>query len=189
MKVERVSYEIMTPAAARGILEAILWKPQMRWVVERIDRLKPVKFASVRRNEVGLKASPDRPFLEIEQDRQQRQAFVLVDVAYLVHARIGLSQKAGPEDNLTKYIVMFRRRAEGGQVYQQPCLGCREFPAFFRLLGDDEPDPEPDKSGNPRPGTIFYDYDWSRKPPVPRFFDAIVERGRMTIPPFEETRP
>lgn len=187
MKVERVSYEIMTPAAARGILEAILWKPQMRWIVERIDRLKPVRFQQIRRNEVALKASPDR--LEIRSDdadvRQQRAAMVLRDVAYLVHARIGLSTRAGPEDSLTKYVLMFKRRAEAGQCHRQPCLGCREFSAYFRLLDEKEPDPPADETGNPRPGWMFYDWDYSRRPPMPRFFEPVIERGRMHVPPFE----
>lgn len=187
MKVERVSYEIMTPSAARGILEAILWKPQMRWVVERIDRLEPVRFEQIRRNEVALRASPDR--LEIRADdpevRQQRAAMVLRDVAYLVHARIGLSARAGPEDSLTKYVLMFKRRAEAGQCHRQPCLGCREFPAYFRLLDEQEPDPPADRTGNPRPGWMFYDWDYARRPPVPRFFAPVIEDGRMRVPPFE----
>ncbi len=187
MKVERVSYEIMTPSAARGILEAILWKPQMRWVVERIDRLEPVRFHQLRRNEVALKASPDR--LEIRADdsdvRQQRAALVLRDVGYLVHARIGLSPRAGSEDSLTKYVLMFKRRAEAGQCHQQPCLGCREFPAFFRLLGEDEPDPPADGNGNARPGWMFYDWNYSERPPRPRFFAPVIENGRMRVPPPE----
>ncbi|MCS7268197.1 MAG: type I-C CRISPR-associated protein Cas5c [Geminicoccaceae bacterium] len=187
MKVERVSYEIMTPSAARGILEAILWKPQMRWIVERIDRLKPVRFHAIRRNEVALKASPDRPEIRADDPdvRQQRAALVLRDVAYLVHARIGLTERAGPEDSLTKYVVMFKRRAEAGQCHKQPCLGCREFSAFFRLLAEDEPDPPADTSGNSRPGWIFYDWDFAKTPPQPRFFEAVIEEGRMRVPPFE----
>lgn len=187
MKVERVSYEIMTPSAARGILEAILWKPQMRWIVERIDRLKPVRFQLIRRNEVALKASFVRP--EIRADdrdvRLQRAAMVLRDVAYLVHARIALTERAGSEDSLTKYVLMFKRRAESGQCHKQPCLGCREFAAYFRLLGEDETDPEPDRTGNPRPGRIFYDWNFAQRPPRPCFFEAVIEEGRMRVPPLE----
>lgn len=181
MKVERVSYPIMTPAAARGALEAILWKPQITWQVERIDRLRPPKFEQVRRNEVEVKASPDRPAIIVEQVRQQRAALVLRDVAYLVHARFSLTSKAGPDDRVAKYVAMFDRRARTGQCFQRPCLGSREFAAEFRLLEEDDPDPPADGSDEPL-GWIFHDFDWSRRPPRPRFFDARLEAGRMVVP-------
>ena len=185
MKVERVSYEIMTPAAARGVLEAILWKPQMRWIVERIDRLKPVAFAQVRRNEVSLKASIDRESIVADEARQQRAALVLKDPEFLIHARLALTEKAGRDDSLTKYIMMFERRATSGQCYQQPCLGTREFAAAFRLLPEDEPDPPTNGRGNPTPGWMFYDFDWRTRPPTPRFFNPTIDAGRMIVPPFE----
>lgn len=187
MKVERVSYEIMTPAAARGILEAILWRPAMRWIVERIDRLAPVAYAQFRRNEVSLKASPDRHAIVVDNPdvRQQRAALVLRNPAYLIHARVALTERAGPDDTVVKFAGMFERRATSGQCFKQPCLGTREFAASFRLLADDEPDPLADTSGNPVPGRIFYDFDWRSRPPTPRFFSPRLEAGRMAVPPFE----
>jgi CRISPR-associated protein Cas5d len=185
MKVERVSYEIMTPAAARGILEAILWRPEMRWVVARIDRLAPIAYAQLRRNEVSLKASPDRAAIIVDDARQQRAALVLRNPAYLIHARAALTEKAGSDNPIQKYAAMFERRAAAGQCFQQPCLGTREFAASFRLLPDDEPDLPADTSGNPAPGRIFYDFDWRSRPPVPRFFSPWIDSGRMEVQPFD----
>src|SRR6202040_3338133 len=151
MKVERVSYEVITPSAARGVLEAVLWKPQMRWIVERIDVLKPVGKASVRRNEVGHKASVDnllaamagrsaRLGIDIEEARQQRAAVILRDVDYLVHARVGLTERAGSDDPVGKYVEMFRRRAAAGQCFHRPYLGTREFAAEISLVEADPPE-------------------------------------------------
>jgi len=183
MKVERVSYPIMTPSAARGALESILWKPQVAWRIERIDRLRPVRFMQVRRNEVDQKASPQAHSIIVDAARQQRAALVLRDVAYLIHASLTLSPKAGPEDALGKYIAMFERRARAGQCYQRPCLGTREFAADFRLLDPGEPDPSAaDAPESEALGWIFYDFDWSQRPPIPRFFEAVLDRGRMMVP-------
>lgn len=153
MKVERVSYDVMTPSAARGILEAILWKPQMRWVIDRIHVLKPIRFQSFRRNEVGAKASSalaERAMkagttaslgLVVEEHRQQRAATLLVDVDYVIEAHFELTDKATGEDTPAKYLSMFKRRAAGGQCFHQPYLGTREFPADFTLIpeGSDLP--------------------------------------------------
>src|SRR4051812_1055527 len=148
MKVERVSYDVITPSAARGVLEAILWKPQMRWVIDRIHVLRPIRFQSFRRNEVGAKISADNARramkarstaglgLVVEEDRQQRAATLLVDVAYVIEAHFELTDKAGPEDSPAKYLAMFNRRAGTGQCFHQPCLGTREFPAAFALLAE-----------------------------------------------------
>ena len=145
MKVERVSYDVMTPSAARGILEAIHWKPAIRWIVEAVHVLKPVRFQSIRRNEVGHKApaasirqamkSGDISdlLLLVDEDRQQRAATVLVDVAYVIEARFEMTAKAGPSDNEGKHLDSFNRRARKGQCFHQPSLGTREFPARFRL--------------------------------------------------------
>jgi CRISPR-associated protein Cas5d len=182
MKVERVSYPIMTPAAARGAIEAILWKPQIAWRIQRIDRLRPVKFEQVRRNEVEAKASPDRAAIMVDLARQQRAALVLRDVAYVVHARFALTAKTGPGDSIAKYTAMFGRRARAGQCFQRPCLGAREFAAEFRLIEEAEPDPPADGSVESL-GWMFYDFDWSHRPPRPRFFEARLHAGRMIVPP------
>lgn len=143
MKVERVSYDVMTPSAARGVLEAILWKPAIRWLVERIDVLAPIRWESVRRNEVGSVMSPRSNGIFIEDQRQQRAGLFLREVAYIIHAYLEMTGKAGPEDNLTKFKEMFLRRAEKGQCFHRPYLGCREFAADFALIRLEESLPEP----------------------------------------------
>lgn len=168
MKVERVSYDVITPSAARGILEAIYWKPQIRWVIDRIHVLKPIRFTNIRRNEVGSKASapsakamngeavPAMGLLIDEVDsqgklknRQQRAATLLRDVAYVIEAHFDILdyrfEKNGPElsanDCAGKHLDMFNRRVRSGQCFHQPCLGTREFPARFSLLEDEDPTP------------------------------------------------
>jgi CRISPR-associated protein Cas5d len=185
MKVERVSYPIMTPAAARGAVEAILWKPQIAWQIERIDRLRAPVFQHVRRNEVALKASPARAaiYADAEEVRQQRAALILRDVAYVVHASLSLTAKAGPGDTVAKYVAIFQRRASTGQCFQRPCLGSREFAAEFRLIEEGEPDPPVEGAvADENLGWIFYDFDWATQPPRPRFFEARLVGGRLVVP-------
>jgi CRISPR-associated protein Cas5d len=141
MKVERVSYDVMTPSSARGILEAILWKPAIRWQIEQIDVLKPIKLASVRRNEVGTLMSPRSDGLYIEDQRQQRAGLFLRDVAYIIHAHFVMTDRAGSMDNVTKFEEMFQRRAGKGQCFNRPYLGCREFSAYFEPFPEDAPIP------------------------------------------------
>ena len=146
MKVERVSYQVMTPSAARGLLEAILYKPQFRWRVQRIAVKKPVRFLGFRRNEVKSRLSPRKPEpLLADEDRTQRNTLALRDVEYVIEASLHLTPLAGlprrkpaddedhGDDSLVKYLAMFQRRAEKGQCFAQPCFGCREFPAHFEL--------------------------------------------------------
>src|SRR5215216_2196029 len=176
MKVERVSYDVMTPSAARGILEAVHWKPAIRWVVDRIHVLKPIRFQSFRRNEVGAKISADKARsamkagstaglgLVVEDNRQQRAMTLLVDVDYVIEAHFDLTDKATDDDTPAKHISMFNRRAESGQCFHQPCLGTREFPADFRLLGEDEPLPAselPEDQRNRDLGWMLYDLDFA----------------------------
>lgn len=146
MKVERVSYDVITPSAARGILEAIHWKPAIRWVVDRIHVLRPIRFETIRRNEVASKIPAGkarsamkagdlgRLALAVDEDRQQRAMLCLADVAYGIEAHFEMTPKAGPQDNPGKHAEMFRRRAAKGQCFHQPCLGVREFPADFELV-------------------------------------------------------
>ena len=146
MKVERVSYDVMTPSAARGILEAIHWKPAIRWVIDAIHVLRPIKFDNVRRNEVKSKIPKPNPmavmrdkkplFYVVDEgdNRQQRASTLLRNVEYVIEAHFVMTEKAGPEDNKGKHLDIFNRRARAGQFFHQPCLGCREFPAFFELL-------------------------------------------------------
>ncbi len=158
MKVERVSYDVITPSAARGVLEAIYWKPQIRWVIDRIHVLKPIRFTNIRRNEVGSKASaPSTAAMKGEsvamlgiladdpKNRQQRAATLLQNVSYVIEAHFEILEhrfeRNGPElprkDCEAKHLDMFNRRARSGQCFHQPCLGTREFPARFVLIEGD----------------------------------------------------
>lgn len=179
MKVERVSYDVITPSAARGILEAIYWKPQIRWVVDRIHVLKPIRFTNIRRNEVGAKASaPTAAAMKggtvatagiiIEDARQQRATTLLRDVAYVVEARFEILdfrfERGGPElppkDCEGKHLDMFNRRARSGQCFHQPCLGNREFPARYTLIEQADPIPKselPPEQLNKELGWMLHD--------------------------------
>lgn len=191
-KAERLSYEVMTPSAARGVLEAILWKPGMRWLVERIEVLSPIRWDAVRRNEVWDKASVSilrqamtggdvHPGIVIEDSRQQRAATILRDVDYIIHARIALTEKAGASDNLPKFVEMFRRRASNGQCFQRPYLGTREFAADFQLLEEEAKPPAP-LTESPQFGWMLLDIDYSGPKPVPLFFEAKLTNGIMDVP-------
>jgi CRISPR-associated protein Cas5d len=193
MKVERVSYDVMTPSAARGILEAIHWKPAIVWIVDKIHVLKPIRFQSIRRNEVAHKASVsairkaiksenlEGLSLVVENERQQRAATVLADVAYVIEAHFELTGKAGSEDSAAKHLDMFNRRARKGQCFHQPCLGTREFPARFSLL-------EPDMSLPPAIdetrdlGFMLWDIDHAGDR-ASLLFRARLEKGLISVPP------
>jgi len=181
MKVERVSYDVMTPSAARGVLEAILWKPAIRWIVERIDVLKPIRWESVRRNEVGTTMSPRSPCLFIEDQRQQRAGLFLRDVDYVIHGSFELTDRAGPDDNPTKFQEMFLRRAEKGQCFHRPYLGCREFASAFAPITSGEPLPAPIPETRDL-GFMLYDLDYSGPSPMPLWFRARLENGSIAVP-------
>lgn len=193
MKAERVSYDVMTPSAARGILEAIHWKPAIRWVVDAIHVLKPVRFHTLRRNEVGskipvakVKTALNRGSLEglelrVEDDRQQRATTLLVDVDYVIEAHFDLTPRAGAEDNPGKHLDIFNRRARRGQCFHQPCLGTREFPARFDLLADDAP-PPPAIDDSRDLGFMLWDIDHGGDRAA-MFFRARMERGVVRVPP------
>ncbi|MBC8548374.1 MAG: type I-C CRISPR-associated protein Cas5 [Candidatus Brocadiales bacterium] len=187
MKVERVSYDVMTPSAARGVIEAILWKPAIRWKVTQIDVLNPIKWESVRRNEVGAVMSPRTSGLFIEEQRQQRAGLFLRDVAYTIHAYFEMTDKAGGEDTAIKFQEMFLRRAERGQCFHRPYLGCREFAAEFAVFTNGKPLPEPIHVSQDL-GWMFYDMDFTNKEPIPRFFRASLDNGQMMIDE-KEVRP
>lgn len=195
MKVERVSYDVMTPSAARGILEAIYWKPQIRWVVDRIHVLNPIRFTNIRRNEVGrkipvkgafgvgqaMKAGVGRLGLFVEEERQQRAATVLRDVAYLIEAHFDLLVG---DDPAAKHYEMFKRRAQKGQCFHRAYLGCREFDSHFAWHDGDLPrnhyadEPERDL------GFMLHDIDFANDM-TPRFFRAVMRHGVIEVPPFD----
>ncbi len=191
MKVERVSYDVMTPSAARGILEAIHWKPAIRWVVRRIRVLNPIRFDNVRRNEISekipaanvaraMKGSTAPLSVFIEEARQQRASLVLRDVAYVVEAHFELTDQAGGDDNEGKHLDIFNRRVRLGQCFQRPYLGCREFPAFFG------PVDETSLSfhvGEHDLGWMLNDIDFADGM-APSFFRAKMIDGVIEVPPF-----
>lgn len=192
-KAERVSYEVPTPSAARGVLEAIHWKPAIAWKIDRIHVLNPILFAGVRRNEVSQKgpgasairsaAASGAPLaLFIEETRQQRASLVLRHVAYVIEAHFELTDRAGPEDNEGKHIDIFRRRARNGECFQQPCLGCREFPAYFSLLEEGEEIPRSALANDaPRDlGLMLYDIDF-RNGMQPMFYRPRLEKGVIDV--------
>ncbi len=189
MKVERVSYDVITPSAARGILESMLWKPEMRWIVERLEVLNPIRFVSVRRNEVGARArGPDAaeiagrkppPSLDATKERQQRASLLLRDVAYVIQARIALTDRAGPGDSLAKYHDMFLRRAERGQWARPPCLGTREFAADVALADSNT---SPPLAEDRDLGWMLLDIMWNGDQANPRFFRAAMRQGVIDVP-------
>lgn len=197
MKVERVSYDVITPSAARGILEAVHWKPAIRWVVSGIRVLKPIRFESIRRNEVGSKISARKVgsamragsteglVTYVDQDRQQRAATILRDVAYVIEAHFELTGKAGDDDSEGKHLDIFNRRARKGQYFHAPCLGVREFPADFELLEEGKPDPLPHASlkGERDLGWMLHDFDF-RNDNEPRYFRAVLRDGFVEVPRF-----
>ena len=189
MKVERVSYDVMTPSAARGILEAIYWKPAIAWVADRIHVLNPIRFDNIRRNELAGKlplctikkamndgVSPVETF--IENDRQQRAAMVLRDVSYVIEAHFEFN---GDEDNnAAKHKDIFDRRARKGQCFHHPYLGCREFPAHFELVEGDIPQSE--LVGDQDLGWMLHDIDFENDMEA-KFFRAEMRNGIIEVPP------
>jgi CRISPR-associated protein Cas5d len=193
MKVERVSYDVMTPSAARGLLEAIYWKPEINWVIDRIHVLSPIRFENIRRNELSGKIpvgsvrtamkdgrSPIETF--IEENRQQRAAMVLRDVAYGIEAHFEIKEG---EDNPAKHLDIFNRRARKGQCFHQPYLGCREFPASFELVEDRFP--ESPYKGEQILGWMLHDLIFPNsncgEDIQPRFFRAVMYDGIIDVPP------
>ncbi len=199
MKVERVSYDVITPSAARGILEAIHWKPAIRWQIDRIHVLKPIRFESIRRNEVGSKIglgnvkkamnakSTQDLYTVSDEDRQQRAATVLRDVGYMIEAHFELTSKATAEDNEGKHLDQFKRHARKGQCFHQPCMGTREFVAHFALLdeGDAWPTSELNEADKNRDlGWMLHDIDFAAGN-TPRFFRAELKAGVVEVPAFQ----
>lgn len=193
LKTERVSYDVMTPSAARGLLDAIYWHPGMRWVVDRIHVCAPIRFTNIRRNEVkdiisarNAKAameSGEEIYLATSESIQQRAAMVLRDVRYVIDAHFEMTARATPTDNPGKFQDIMRRRVEKGQFYHQPCFGVREFPAQFKPCEELPPCPE-ELAGEKDLGWILLDLDYSdRENITPRFFRAVLRDGVLEVPP------
>lgn len=201
---ERVSYDVITPSAAVGVLEAIHWKPAITWVIDRIHVLNPIRFDTLRRNEVGTRlptdaarqaaaGKPTRLESFADEDRQQRASLLLRDVAYVVDAHFELTDRAGPGDNPGKHAEMMRRRLEKGQCVQQPCFGCREFPAFFEPFVGPDPTPPDALRGARDLGWMLHHiayrnwrgpgaWDGPDLQAEPKFFRAQLVDGVMAVP-------
>jgi CRISPR-associated protein Cas5d len=200
LKTERVSYDVMTPSAARGLLDAVLWHPGMKWIVDSIHVCAPIRFTNIRRNEVKDTVSARKAqsvmekggelYLATPESIQQRAAMVLRDVHYVIDAHFEMTQRASPTDNPGKFQEMMRRRVEKGQFYHQPCFGVREFPAHFKPCTQLPPCPE-ELKGEKDLGWMLLDMDYSDPENItPHFFRATLRDGVLEVPPMyaEEVR-
>jgi len=192
LKAERVSYDVPTPSALRGILEAVHWKPAIAWRVDAVHVMRPIVFENIRRNELGsqvslrsvlaaMKKGGARAEVFIENDRQQRGSLILKNVEYFVEAHFIMTDRAGGDDHPGKHLDIFNRRLAKGQVFHRPCLGCREFPAYLEPADKIPPSAlaeNPD--GNRDLGWMFYDLDYKLNEPM--FFRAKLENGVLKVP-------
>jgi CRISPR-associated protein Cas5d len=194
MKVERVSYDVITPSAARAIFEAIFWKPAIKWEITRIEVLNPIVWSSIRRNEIGALANTQKKEIFIERERQQKATLFLKDIRYRLYAKLAFIPKSkrvsdNPhedcnDENPGKYNAIFTRRASIGQCFNQPYLGTREFSASFKLITNPD-DPNLDKpiKSDQDFGFMLYDMDFSKiKNPKALFFRCKMNQGVIVVP-------
>lgn len=201
LKVERVSYDVITPSAARAVFEAIFWKPAIHWQVTKIEVLNPIKWTTIRRNEVGAVASKNPIF--IEDKRQQKNSLLLQDVRYRIWAKLEFipqwkrkktknalideeeADLLRKDENPGKYNAMFERRASKGQCFNQPYLGTREFSASFRLVNPEKEELAPPIVESRDFGIMLYDMDFRDNPEKPEaiFYRARMEQGVIVVPP------
>jgi CRISPR-associated protein Cas5d len=194
MKVERVSYDVITPSAARGILEAVYWKPAIRWVIDKIHVLNEIQFTNIRRNEVSEKASVDNAlqamrggnkllFISTVDKRQQRASMVLKDVDYVIEAHFDpVEKKWGERDTVEGHYNIALRRLRQGQHFHAPCLGSREFPAKVEIVEDREAIPKSRLIGEQDFGWMLFDLDFSNPRDItPRFFSAKMIDGVIDL--------
>ncbi len=182
MKVERVSYDVITPSAARGIIEAVYWKPAIRWVIDKIHVLSEIQFTNVRRNEVSEKASTDKLYIAATKARQQRAAMVLKDVDYVIEAHFDeVEEEWGERDSKEAHYNIVLRRLRQGQHFHAPCLGTREFGAKVELIEDKRQIPK-SLVGNRDLGWMLYDLDFSNPRDIqPQFFKAELRDGVLDL--------
>lgn len=193
LKTERVSYDVMTPSAARGLLEAIFWHPGMRYTIDRIHVCAPIRFSNLRRNEVKstvsarsvrtvMERGKGELWLAASEDIQQRAAMLLRDVHYVIEAHFDMTENAAPSDNPGKFQDILKRRITRGQFYHQPCFGCREFPANFKLCEAVPPCPD-ELKGTRELGYMLWDLDYTDPENIlPLFFRARLENGVLNVP-------
>ena len=193
LKVERYSYDVMTPSAARGILEAIYWHPGLRWNIDRIYVKNPICFTSVRRNEVKSKVSAsnvlqvyngaDKPlYINTKNEIVQRASTILCDVCYVIEAHFEMTEKANETDNPGKFKDIMMRRLRRGECYHMPYSGCREFPAHFCLCEEEEIHTAYDDVSERDLGLMLYDMDYSNKDNIQAmFFRAVLKKGVLDL--------
>lgn len=199
MKVERCSYDVMTPSAARGILEAVYWHPGMRWVIDKIYVRKPIRFTSVRRNEVKNKIlagnvltamnGGEKPlYISSKEDIVQRAAVLLRDVDYVIEAHFEMTEHASAGDNPGKFKDIVMRRLKKGECYHMPYFGCREFPANFELYTEECVDTAYERETKDL-GYMLYDFDYSDPEEIqPMFFRAVLTDGMLDVRDCEVVR-
>ncbi len=193
LKTERYSYDVITPSAARGILDAVYWHPGMRWVIDKIYVKNPICFTSVRRNEVKSKIlasnvlqaynGADKPlYISAREDIVQRAAQVLCNVSYVIEAHFEMTDKANASDNPGKFKDIIMRRLRRGECFHMPCLGCREFPANFALCEEEEIHTAYDEVPEKDLGLMLYDMDYSDPENIqPMFFHAVMRHGVIDL--------
>lgn len=198
MKVERVSYDVITPSAARGIIEAIYWKPAVKWCIDKIHVYNPIEFTNIRRNEVSskilasavdsaMRGESKALYINTNADRQQRASMVLKNVRYIVEAHFELTKDAGETDTVEKHYNIALRRMRKGQCYHNPYFGCREFPVNFRLVEGEVP--KSPLKGERDLGYMLYDMDFSDLEDIkPMFFRAVMEDGVIELSECEVKR-
>ena len=193
MKVERCSYDVITPSAARGILEAIYWHPGMKWRIDKIYVLKPIKFTSVRRNEVKNKVSASKVFevynggnkplyLSTKEEIVQRASLLLSDVEYVIEAHFEMTERANETDNPGKFKDIIMRRLRRGECFHMPYFGCREFPVNFEIYQEDEVQTAYHEVDEKDLGFMLYDLDYTDKNNlIPMFFRAVMRHGVIDL--------
>lgn len=193
MKTERVSYDLITPSAARGVIEAVYWHPGMRWIIDSIYVCNPIRFTNIRRNEVSQKISASNVrevingkntplYLNAAEAIQQRASLVLTDVRYIISAHFEMTKRAGAEDTPEKFYAMTCVRLKTGKHFSQPYFGCREFPANVRLHEGTLPPVPEELRGNRELGYILFDMDYSDPREIrPQFFRAALVDGLLDL--------
>ena len=193
MKTERVSYDVITPSAARGVIEAVYWHPGLKWVIDSIYVCNPIRFTNIRRNEVSQKISAsnvrevmngkDAPlFISASDAIQQRASLLLTDVRYVIGAHFEMTPKASASDTPVKFYAMACERLNGGKHFMQPYFGCREFPANVKLFEGNLPAPPEELAGTRELGYMLYDMDYSNPEDIrPTFFRAVLKDGMLNL--------
>lgn len=200
MKVERCSYDVITPSAARGILEAVYWHPGLKWVIDKIYVKKPIQFTSVRRNEVKSKVSAsnvlqvyngaEKPlYISSKEEIVQRASILLSDVDYVIEAHFEMTERANATDNPGKFKDIIMRRLRRGECFHMPYFGCREFPAHFCLCEEEEVQTAYADVAEKDLGYMLYDMDYSERDNIqPMFFRAIMKNGVLDLRDCEVVR-